>query len=221
MDRSGTVDIRFFSSVATSDQYLITIQESANRREMMNQPIHARSLFGKNGRYLELPFPLFLGESLAFFFTITDLSGSTNYIRPAFVGTKYHFEGALDRLYAQYPDSKIASPFFYTTNSPVSLAGSGSATAYITILSSADFVLSSIIPYSTGAYKVKIYDALTSRAITSGYIHSDNFGIAEYQRIFSGTVIQSGTTIRLDFVDLSTSTNNIYFTLAGVNYWIG
>jgi hypothetical protein len=218
-DNSGAIDIRHLSSVATSDQYLVSIQESGRKRDFMNQPIHAKCLFGKSGRFLELPFPIFLGQSHALFFSFTDLSGFTNYIRPAFAGARYHFAQAFDKLHEQYPDAKKASPYFYTTNSPVSLSGSGSATAYITFLGIADFVIHNPLVYSTGAFKVKIYDALNSRSMTSGYIHSDNFGNAEYNKVFAGTVIQRSTTLRFDFVDLSTSTNNIYFSFSGINYW--
>lgn len=221
-DQSGVIDIRRLSALATSDEYLVSVNDTKKRRDLCNQPVHARTIFGKSGRELELPFPLFLDLSQTLYFTFTDKSGLANYVRPAFYGYKYYRSDALERIVRpSFPDIGLAQPYFYTTDSQVSLSALGADTVYVTAIGGADFFLNMLLCHSTGAFKFKIYDVSRSRSWTSGYIHSSLLGNAEYnRRLFEGQVLRRTSQLKIELTDLSGSANLVYLTFIGINYWV-
>lgn len=147
-----------------------------------------------------------------------DLSGNENQIRLAFSGFKMYAQDAMQDILRRNPCARAARPFFYTTDSSIELGSGETKNGYITTSSSADFFLTGLLSHSTGNYKFKIYDLYNGQSWTSGYIHSSMIGSAEYNKIIEPQLLNRKARLRIEFVDLSSATNKIYFTLAGINY---
>ena len=217
-DKSGLLDIRRFCAVATSHNFLIDILNNATGEKLSNQPIHASNILGKNGRDFDLPCPLYIEPTQSLFLTLYNLSDDENSIRLAFSGFKMYCQDAMQEVLRRNPEARIARPFFFTTDSEIELSSGETKNGYITTSASADFFLKNILSYSTGNYKFKIYDLYNGQSWTSGYIHSSMLGSAEYNKIIEPQLLQRKARLRIEFVDLSSATNKIYFTLAGINY---
>lgn len=214
-DQSGMIDVRTISAVATSFEFTAKITDTKINFELSNRPLHAKTLFGTQGRPFRLPYPIVLPKTQNLNFLLTDLSGSSNSIRLTCHGFKYYFD-AENVIYRRLPLHSIVSSFFYTTDTDVSLAGSASDVNYIKI-ETHDFLAYGITAYSTGAFLLKISDVNLGRAFQNGYIHSSHLGIAEYQNNWDQPIlIKKKTQLRFDFTNLTGSTNNIYLNLFGV-----
>lgn len=219
-DQSGILDIRRLTSVADSDEYLVLIKDTRRRQELMNQAIHKKCIFGQSGRDFELPWPLYIYYSNTLTFWFQDKSGSNNDVRLAFFGSKHwrHDPDPWSQLKEAIPDIEVAFPYFYTTDSPVSLGVGVQDTTYITTVGHADFFLQKILSHSTGPYLFKIYDPYGFRAWSSGWVHSSLLGNAEYNFRHDEQVLLRTTQLNIELKNLHTAQNEIYLTLAGINY---
>lgn len=205
-DNFGQIYLDFLGAKATSKAFLIEIENSYQNRKLSNRAIHANTILGENGRPFQIPKPIIIGKNHALFLTLTDLSGSTNTIRFFLQGEKNDIQPKEEKEYS----------FFYTTDASVSLSSLGTATEYISI-DYGDFLISKLLVYSDGIFKFKISDARNGLRWSNGWIHSYALGYSEYNNLFSGKKIEKNSKLKIEFEDLSSSTNNIYFTLCGVN----
>jgi len=220
-DKAGAIDLRRLKGIATSQDYTLFIFDNEYQRYMSNRPIHSRLIVGNGQRPFELPIPMLLHETQSLVVDLADLSGAPNDVRLAFEGQRYYFDARslIDEL---SPASRMARPFFYTTDSGITIgAGVGTeVVAYITFISDADFYLRRMLTYSTGAYKVRVSNVGTGFELMNGWIHSGMIGgNAEYYRDFEPQIFQRKTQFKLRFQNLTGSSNTVYFALAGFNIY--
>lgn len=217
-DESGVIDIRTLSSVATSFEYTVNIKCSRMSDNLNNKALHAKTIFGTQGRPFRLPYPIVLPRTQSLIFSLSDLSGSSNDVRLTCQGFKYYFD-AEKLIYANLPLHTKVSSFFYTTDVPVTLASLASDVAYIK-LDSHDFIIYGITAHSTGAFLYKMSDVNLGRAFQNGYVHSSHLGTAEYQNNWEQRIlIKKNTQLKFDLKNLTSSNNNIYLTLFGVTIY--
>jgi hypothetical protein len=81
-----------------------------------------------------------------------------------------------------------------------------------------DFLLTAIYGSSTGLYELSIKHPNNGRPFCTSYIRSDNFvGSAKFPLPIKPTVFPGGSTISVDFHDLSAAGNTIQLVLKGIN----
>lgn len=205
-DNFGEVYVEYLGAKATSKDFLIEIENSYHNRKLSNRAIYANTILGESGRPFQTPKPIVIGKNHALFLTLTDLSNAENTIRLFFQGEKSDSQVKIEK----------EQTFFYTTDSSISLLSGGSATEYISI-DYGDFVISKILAHSDGAFKFKISDTRNGLRWSNGWVHSASLGYSEYNNLFAGKKIEKNSKVKIEVVDLSSSVNNIYFTLCGVN----
>lgn len=178
----------------TSISYRTRLTHGGRTRNLQNNPIHARGMWGD---MTSGPQPFFLYESIflepgqQLFVEYTDFSGSTNTIETIaqarrFLGydTRYLTREQLIRLFY----SRFSFPFWMTSDSSVTLASNttGTVTGNFTLDRGFDFEIgkamhcvsntSTFAEVASYAYRLSFTEGRSGRAITDGDIHA--FSIA-------------------------------------------
>jgi len=216
-DDSGVVIANTLLTTATSRDFTCYFFDTRRQQYLSNRAIHSETILGIEGRGFELPYPIIIDRRSDLLVTLADLSGAGNTVRLFFNGTKHYsneIRKAIDSL--SFVNDKCM-PYFYTTDSAVTMLASTSATGYITMNSDFDFYVHRITSKSTGVYKLKISDSRTNRPWGNGVYHSSCIGNAEYNYDFKmPQKLPRNCQLKLDFTDLSTALNSVYITLTGV-----
>lgn len=214
-DQSGLIEIRTLSMLATSENFLVEIIENGRNSSCSNRAVHAKTIFGTFGKPFKLPCPILLPKLQTIQSELTDLSGNENDIRLAFGGYKW-FSVDLRDYYASAKFNDSQRFYCFTTDSTVSLGGEGEDQNFISI-ENGDFICFGINVYSQGNFTYRIYDVNMGRGWQNGYVPKNAFGSAEYQNEFINPILlKKKTKLRIEFVNLESSTNNIYITFYGI-----
>lgn len=226
-DDSGIMDIRYLTHVVTSDAYTVEILHTGLQQKLMNRPIYASAIFGNGNIPFELPAPLILDKGQDLQFIATDLSGAPNTLRNYFTGQRYYEYSNVENWYNQHKiNFKNYLPFFYTTDSGITIPLNATTTGNITILDNADFFLSRIQALSptNQAFELEIINTSTSQSWSNTRIHYLGIGqqataTPSYTTYNPSVYIKRGSKLNLRFTDLSGANNTVYIVLSGVHYY--
>lgn len=205
--QDGIIVITHVGAIATSMNFLITINDAKRSRDLSNGPIHANTILGNEGRLFKLSQPIILDKNQTLFCTITDLSGSSNTIRLFFIGTKF---------YREVGTNQNTFPCFFTTDSSIQLSSGSSGIYYVTLSRGKNFLLDRILAYCSGVFKFRITDLRRGLMWGSSWISSEALASAQYNETLGKWFLYDNSKLKIEVMDLSNATNNIYFTFAGV-----
>lgn len=220
-DKSGVISVLNLLGSATSSSYLVNIYDQQFQQYLANRALHAETIIGTAEYPYELPEELYIGRTQQLRVELTDLSGALNTIRFSFEGRKYYF--AIEDIVFNRMSSAntISRPYFYTTDNDVALtAGTDIQTAYTTMVANADFMLYKTTIKTSGLCRIKITNMNTGYAYSNSWVLSTLFaGSSLHHEVLEPMLFQRKTQLRFDFINMSGAPNNVYITMAGMNYY--
>lgn len=221
IDKSGIVDVRRLNGKATSSEMLVSLYDNEYQRFLMNRPVHFSNIIGTAQDPFLLPVPLIIHQTQSLVLDLTDLSGVDNSFDPAFHGRRYYFDAFTEIFDKASNATRLSRPYFYTTDDDVNLQFNNNIqTAFLTIVNDADFYLYAINSHHQGDYRVKVSNLSTGLTWQNGWIHSDNFaGRARDYAFFEPMLLQRRTQLKIDFLNLHSSTNRVYLGFIGAHYY--
>lgn len=215
-DREGILKLESLSKDNTSSDFLVKIYSTLHSYDLMNQPIHAQTIFGSDGKNLKLVRPLVLERLGNLRVTCTDLSGATNNVQLTFSGEKHYRD---DQYFVfRSPLERWTYPYWYTTDNEVILpANTNEVTAYITIRNY-PFFLDQVSNFSDGEYEFKLFYNSGQRQICNGFIPSNAIGNGEFQTHFKQDLVEEENLLKIVFRNKSGSLNRVFWTLTGYEW---
>jgi hypothetical protein len=220
---AGDTEVAMLVANATGPFTCELFEIGKDRSSYQNGPIHHNLMFGSG------PLPFVLAETVMLRagsqiqVAVNSLAGNSFDAthRLAVVGRKLNSEmrQAARVEIADALESRPYRPFWLTLDDTkvVLTANQTGAEKYMTVPSGSHFTAERLLVESTGPFEFRLYDALSGRELTNGYIDS---------RLLAGTgglpgrtigapIIQPRRSIRVLFNDLSGASNTIYFTIHG------
>jgi hypothetical protein len=215
-DREGVLKLNSLSKESTSNDFLINIFSTFHQYNLMNQPVHAETIFGRDGKVFELCRPLVLDRLGNLRISVTDLSGSQNDVSLVFSGEKYYRD---DEIYIFRSElERFTYPYFYTTDNEIVLpANNSEQTAFVTIRNY-PFFLNNISQFSDGLYEFKIFYNSGQRQITNGFVPSSVLGNGEFNLMFKDDLIEHENVLKIVFRNLSGAQNRVFLTFSGYEW---
>lgn len=223
VDKAGPVAITELKGIATSASYMVNLYDSEYQRYISNRSLHAGTVIGTGIFPFKLPIPLILNRTQALLVDLTDISGAQNTIRHSYRGYRYYFNIEDTVFKAQSEANRISRPYFYTTDTNVSLADNNNIQSFkMTIINEANFMLHRITQVSSGAFRIRFRSLATGFSYTNGWVHSANFGGSSqnYSDIKPAMLLSKRSEIMFDFINLSGGINDVFLTFSGVNYYM-
>jgi hypothetical protein len=217
------------TATAAASDVSLRMRDLALGRDLMNRPIHIRNLAGT----AQLPFrmlePYFMRSGSSLTLDFTKNSGGAVWFRFYFGGARYYAwapgmqsgdaEKVKSAIRKRLNRQNYITPYWLTIDESDSLvlAGNASATRYAKNGEDGHFEAFAMMAVSTGAFSLQISEVITKQTIANGYFNSENgIGTAKLPFFFSAPLmIPGGMRLRLDFTDLSSSSNTIYFAFYG------
>ena len=221
-DKAGIAVLNKISGSNSSGvNYLLEITHTGLGKKLMNAPIHSGTLVGTRRKPHPLPSELILDAGHGLSFRITNINVSTaTQLWLGMWGSRYYLDSHKKAF------GLIASvrhiPYFYTTDTAITIPASGTATGYFTVDANSDFFLKSITQTSTGTFTASISGSSVGRDWSNSKMYSGLLG-GDHQDIWNfepEIPIERGSTIKIDFVDLSGASNDVYITFAGTHYYV-
>jgi len=206
--------------------YLILIKDVNTGRDLMNRPIHIRTLASlalSGQRPFKLPESYFFnteeaGRSVKV--QMTNLEAFPNQVKFVMHGRRwYHKEappevqyaiqkrfGFRERTYAYWIGPKDPYP---------TIAALGTATVRFSATDAADSEISKLTLVSTGAFTFRLRERASSKTLMNGTVHSSvGFGTGEFPFIWAETLLlERNYDLDLEMTDISGAPNTIYPTL--------
>jgi hypothetical protein len=123
----------------------------------------------------------------------------------------------VDGLRMWFERRQFVTPFWITTDTPVSLAGNASGTFSTKIGDDGHFECFDLTCVSTGDFLLSISEVKSGRTLMNGYITASGaIGTARFPFVFPAQyMVPAGQILRFNVTDLSGTTNNIYLTIGG------
>jgi len=223
-DSTGTVDLRNLKHIATSNEYLVNILDTQNNRFIMNQPIHADTIFGTGPFPFKIPCPLILYPNNSLVIDFQNLSLVPNTIRLAFDGGPRFHLGQYERIMSDVGEAtRIGRPYFYTTDTVLQLPASGvQVSINMSMIAESDFYLQRITTHQTGAFRIRMTGP-HGFAWGNSWVHSTLFGgnAINHLDFEQPMFIKRSTILRFDLINLMApfALNDVFITFSGVNYY--
>ena len=228
-DQNGPFEGSYITADVPSGGLMnVRINEPGANRDLMNRDILLQTIFtpvpGAQNPFV-LPETLWLEARQSLLLYFTDLSGLLNSVQPVIHGRKFNLRqaraGLADKFLAKRRlQRKVTTPYFYTTDQPVTLAvGAIAQRANIQVDDAGHFVAYKITCWSQGPFEYRIIDG-TSGATLSGAVYIANTqgaGIAAFPYILPEPwFIPKNRILTLEFNNLRVGlTNNIFLTITG------
>lgn len=216
----GGIEIMSLSCERTA-ACLVEIADEVRKHKITGRPVHVDTVFGDGMEPFILPESIFTGRREPLLFRATDLSGSTNAIRPVFHGQRIITERARDPkvdayLLERQVRSRYALPYLCPLDENPELTADQQSEFTFTQDARGHFEVRKLTYKSTGDFKFKITDE-TGQSLSNNWVHaSAGLGTAHEPFILAGPwVIKAGGNVKVEIKDLSGSANTIYLTLSG------
>lgn len=161
----------------------VLMTDSGSRKQMMNRPVHANTIFGTPSFPMVLPERLFLNENRSLTIRFQNLFANANNIRVNIAGRRMYQSsaesGMFDKLISDLTKrTVVTTPYFLTTTEDITAltvaAGATSyflptdADAYFEVFKFAAVAYDNQLGTLTGDFDIIIRDAETRREIETG-----------------------------------------------------
>jgi hypothetical protein len=209
--------------------WTIRLREVGEVREFMNRENHVRCIAGtaQQPAIFREPY-MFLSQHNVSVQLAKVAGGATN-IRMGYWGMQYY---PWDPEFLARPDQKAeivsrlkkwvnrrkyVTPYWLTTDVPVSLAGNGTGDFRCKLGNDAQFEAYGVCAVSTGNFEMIVSEVKTKQTIMNGAITRDNgIGDARFPMIFPEPyLIPAGCYLEVTLTDLSGAPNDIFLTFFG------
>lgn len=210
------------------------IRDGSYQRELQNLPVHASAIFGTGAQPYYLPMSLYIEENSVIEMQVSDISLSNNSITPNIQGARFRsdmtdFKGQKlrDRVARR---QFVSLPYFYvpdgsvaTSNGGISVGGSATVNAPISIGSDHAFEILQISAVSTGAFTLDLVNQATGESIVNAQ-GNQHYGVPSQLlvgnnlypfRLHEPFFVNPGQKLMATIVDTSGSTNVVYLVLCG------
>lgn len=210
----------FFVTAISGKQtgvYTLAMTEVGTERRLSNNLLHSSAVIGNGNLQYPLPYPLMLRRRGGLSISVTDLSASSNVIQITLHGIAYYNEKDTQRILAKMGG---LIPFFYTTDTAPISVGTSDTNSLITVAKEYDF-LAIQDTYkdnntSTGL-QMKLFGS-SGKTLQQADVYQDmatSLGGAQYPRKWkTPTMFFGGSSVNL--ITKDTSSNTLYYTLAGI-----
>lgn len=221
----------------TNSNYSIELRDLGEMRKFMPRPVHIKTLAGFSsasalGANLMDSYPARLREPYMFFsqhqiqVLYAALSGGPYTARLFLEGAQYYPYALLqspskarmvEHLKQWEQRKRYVWPYWLTTDEDVSVGANASVDAQMTIGGDAHFEAFQWAAVSTGDFWFEATNPRTGQTIMNGKVHSTaGVGTSQLPTILPVSwLLPKSDAIRFTFTDLSGSTNQIWFTIAG------
>jgi hypothetical protein len=209
--------------------WTVRLQQVGETRDLCNQPVHVRTMFGTAQFPAVLREPLFILSKDTLNMELQKISGGAVNVRAYMEGCQY-FTWSPDLL--SFPNARqhmhnlvrkwmnrrrFIYPYWVTTEQPVELAANGNAQAIIRPGEQSQFEAFTVSVVATGNFGLEIREAKTGTSLINGQITQTNaLGTAQLPTILPCKyLLPGGHYFTLRFEDLSGAPNSVYITIAG------
>lgn len=216
---------------------MLQIMDGQTPTSLMNNAINVGCIFGNNGQPFYFPEALYLDQGRALAARFTDISGSTNAIRPVAFGAKYTkviYDPTLKLTRKRMQQRQfVACPYFYTiepTNDDGVPAGASRVSAngtnneVVNISQTHDFELFKMTFIATSSsFNINVVEAESGESIIdspgdTNYAVSANIimGNANFPFVFhEPRLFRGGSKLLVTLTDYSGSQNDIFICFSG------
>ncbi len=209
--------------------WTVRLKQVGEVRELMNNPVHVRTLFGTAQFPMVLREPLFIPSQGAIEAQLQKVAGGNANIRMYLEGCQYftwspdlltfpkareHLQGIVRKWMNR---RRSVHPYWMTTPGPVALAGGATARVTMRPGEGSQFEAFTLSSISTGNYLLEIKEVRTGQTLMNGQVTRNNaVGNNLLPTILpSKWLIPGGHYLSLRFTDLSAAPNSIYLTIGG------
>lgn len=219
---------------ATGDHLCtVMITDAGSRRQLMNRPIHANTIFGTPEFPMVLSERLLLHEERSLVIRLQNLGVGANDVRPVLAGRRIYQSSAnigdLDEwVIKNLKRTEVTMPYFLTTqneiedlahNTPTTFIFPSASDSFMEVFAITGIAYDVVAGTPTGTFDIIFRDAKTRREIESGPM-SDALvvgtGLQPF-RLPESWVIEPRQNIEIELTNTTASTEDIdvYLTLIG------
>lgn len=227
------------SAAEVKERFSVVIDDVVWRRSLMNRDVLVQHIFGNAQTPGRLHQPIFLEgqQTLKFNFFNNSLAGDDTF-KFALEATKYQESSLTNQditagIGNVRAKSRYFTPFWLTTDAPLTVADGGTADAFLTVTKDISFlgveIIASVI--STGragntqeSIQFTLFDAETERPLMNQPVTlNTGTGTVGFPfKLPTGWLLRPNTRVRLTVTNLITDAPvEVFFTIAGISCYAG